>query len=99
MTKTITQLTERQQVLIHQLWQEIQLIPQEQWENLLQIMRTFRQATTSNIYSKNITPAGPEHQEQIKKNQAVLELLQKWEEQGDEQEQTETLNYLREALP
>ena len=98
MPKTINQLTEHQQILIEQLWQEIQLIPQEQWENLLQLMRSFRQATTSNASPKNLTLTELEQQEQIKKNQAVLELLQKWEEQGDEQEQTETLNYLQEAL-
>ncbi len=37
-------------------------------------------------------------QEQIKRNQAVIELLRSWEEEGDEEEQTETWEYLRTAL-
>jgi len=36
--------------------------------------------------------------EQIKKNQAAIELLRSWREYGDEQEQTETWEYLRQAL-
>jgi len=37
-------------------------------------------------------------QEQIKRNQVVIELLRSWEEEGDEEEQTETWEYLRTAL-
>ena len=32
-------------------------------------------------------------------NQAILNLLHKWETEGDEQEQTETLKHLLENLP
>jgi hypothetical protein len=85
-------------LLINEFLTEIQLTPQEQWQNLLQIMRTFRQATTPQPQPIILTPDEQQRQEQIKKNQAVIELLRKWEQEGDEQEQTETLNYLLEVL-
>ncbi|HAN74484.1 MAG TPA: hypothetical protein DCQ51_16330 [Planktothrix sp. UBA8407] len=85
-------------LLINEFLTEIQLTPQEQWQNLLQIMRTFRQATTPQPQPIILTPDEQQRQEQIKKNQAGIELLRKWEQEGDEQEQTETLNYLLEVL-
>jgi hypothetical protein len=37
-------------------------------------------------------------EEQTQRNQALVELLDSWESDGDEQEQRETLDVLREAL-
>lgn len=85
-------------LLINEILKELQLTPKEQWENLLQIMRTFRQATNPDPKPAPLTPEEQERREQIKKNQAVIELLREWEEEGDEQEQTETFNYLQEVL-
>ncbi|MBD2483851.1 hypothetical protein [Planktothrix sp. FACHB-1365] len=85
-------------LLINEILTEIQLTPQEQWHNLLQIMRTFRQATNPDPQPVPLTPEEQQRKEQIKRNQAVIELLREWEEEGDEQEQTETFNYLQEVL-
>jgi len=85
-------------LLINQLLQEIQLTPKEQWENLLQIMRTFRQATSTNKYNNNnnnISNVQQQRQEQIKKNQAVIKLLTQWRDDDDEQEQKETWEILK----
>jgi hypothetical protein len=85
-------------LLINEFLTEIQLTPQEQWQNLLQIMRTFRQATTPQPQPVILTPEEQQRQEQIKKNQAVIELLRKWREEDDQQEQTETWEILSKAL-
>ena len=94
----LTEAQEQPRLLINEILKELQLTPKEQWENLLQIMRTFRQATNPDPKPAPLTPEEQERREQIKKNQAVIELLRKWEEEGDEQEQTETFNYLQEVL-
>lgn len=91
------------QVYFTDLLNEIQLIPQEYWSNLLQILRSFREVTNpgseipiNNNIKDDILNIDPS--EQMKKNQAALELLRRWEEEGDEQEQTETLEYLLNVL-
>jgi hypothetical protein len=40
----------------------------------------------------------PAQQDQISINKEILKLLDKWEEEGDEQEQTATVEYLSEVL-
>jgi hypothetical protein len=45
----------------------------------------------------NPTVSGHSRAKQIQKNQAAIELLRSWR-QGDEQEQRETLAYLKRAL-
>jgi hypothetical protein len=87
---------------IAELLREIQQIPREYWPYLLQMMRLFRETVTmkplsSNMPIETVTPEMP-REERIQKNQAAIELLQSWEEEGDEQEQTETWEYLRKAL-
>ena len=37
-------------------------------------------------------------EERARRNKAAIELLSSWETEGDEQEQRETMNVLREAL-
>ncbi|WP_254174490.1 hypothetical protein [Planktothrix pseudagardhii] len=85
-------------LLINEILTEIQLTPQEQWHNLLQIMRTFRQATNPDPKPVPLTPEEQQRKEQIKKNQAVIELLRKWRDDDDEQEQKETWEILNQAL-
>ena len=85
------------EVLKSEIIQEIEATPQEYWSNLLQIIRSFREATTS-VNNSITTEIKSEQGEQINKNQAALELLRRWEEEGDEQEQTETLDYLLTVL-
>ncbi len=87
---------------IASLIQEIEQIPPEYWPNLLEMIRLFRKSVTKAQQSSqaiavthlpNISQA-----EQTKRNQAVIELLRQWREEGDEQEQTETAEYLRQVL-
>jgi len=85
------------EVLKSEIIQEIEATPQEYWSNLLQIIRSFREATTSGNNSIT-TEIKSEQSEQIKKNKAALELLRRWREEGDEQEQTETWEVLSKAL-
>ncbi len=65
------------------LIQEIQQIPPAQWNNLLALLQVFR---------KTVTPDQP------KVNQAAIDLLRSWREEGDEQEQRETWEFLQTAL-
>jgi uncharacterized protein Yka (UPF0111/DUF47 family) len=81
----------------------IQQTPREYWPYLLQMMRLFRDTVTvkpelaaDNSEEKAITEMS--QAERIQKNQAVIELLKSWEEEGDEIEQTETWQFLRKAL-
>ena len=94
----LTETQEQPRLLINEILKELQLTPKEQWENLLQIMRTFRQATNPDPKPAPLTLEEQERREQIKKNQAVIELLRQWREEGDEQEQTETWEILKQAL-
>lgn len=65
------------------LIQEIQQIPPAQWNNLLALLQVFR---------KTVTPDQP------KVNQAAIDLLRSWREEGDEQDQRETWEFLQTAL-
>ena len=65
------------------LIQEIQQIPPAQWNNLLALLQVFR---------KTVTPDQP------KVNQAAIDLLRSWREEGDEQDQQETWEFLQTAL-
>jgi hypothetical protein len=70
--------------------------------------QSLSQQTESAIYSRSFPsiPVMPAHQStpldlhplNSENNQALLELVESWQEEGDEQEQTETWNYLRQAL-
>lgn len=72
---------------IEALIQEIQQTPQTQWGHLLEILRIFRQSVTT----KSGTEAPPV-------NQAALDLLRSWREEGDEVEQRETWEFLKQSL-
>lgn len=108
MTQTIIKEDEKtvntsKEVYFSEILQEIQGIPREYWSNLLQILRAFREVTNpsteisiSNVKNEllEIDPS-----EQMKKNQAALELLRRWEEDSDdEQEQKEAWEILSKAF-
>ncbi len=90
------------EVYFTDILQEIQATPREYWSNLWQIIRSFRQAITSReeilLNSSTNSKIESDESEQINKNQAVLELLRQWREEGHEEEQTETWEFLRKAL-
>jgi hypothetical protein len=82
---------------------EIQQTPEEYLPNLLQIVRLFRESVTLNPTSsdtseQNATPETLEANRLAQQHKALKELTRLWIEEGDEQEQTETWEYLRQAL-
>lgn len=94
------------QIGIAELLQEIQATPREYWSNLLQMLRLFRETVTIKPGDAGEQEAGAYHRETsseelqllAKQQQALKELTKQWIEEGDEQEQTETWEYLRQAL-
>ncbi|MFB2833147.1 hypothetical protein [Floridanema evergladense] len=87
-----------------ELLQEIQQTPEEYLPNLLQMIRLFRESVTmksaqSNAWQKVMDEINnPDSEKKATRQKALSELLKKWEEEGDEQEQTETAEILRKAL-
>ena len=82
---------------------EIQQTPAEYLPNLLQIVRLFRESValkpvTSNDSEQNATPKILEANQLDQQYKALKELTRLWIEEGDEQEQTETWEYLRQVL-
>lgn len=89
------------QIGITELLQEIQATPKEHWSNLLQMVRLFRESVTMKSGETGEPEAGAirETSELLaKQHQALRELTRQWIEEGDEEEQTETWEYLRQAL-
>ncbi|MEA5598547.1 hypothetical protein [Rivularia sp. UHCC 0363] len=84
------------EVSIIELLEEIQTTPREYWCNLLQIMRLFRESVTKNsqLSDTNVEEKNLLTQQHI----ALSELTQQWIEEGDESEQTETWEYLKQKL-
>ncbi len=72
---------------IESLIQEIHQIPPAQWNNLLDLLRVFRQS---------VNPVEPPREPVV--NQAAIDLLRSWREDGDEQDQRETWEFLQTAL-
>lgn len=94
-------MTDKNKVLIDDMIVAIAQIPQEHWGNLLQIIALFQDS----VSKKQETAIDPleaslksSKEERTRKNQAALALLRQWEEEGDEQEHTETWEYLQKAL-
>lgn len=89
---------------ITDILQEIQQTPQEYLPNLLQMIRLFRKSVTmksaqSDAWQKAIDEINnPDSEKKATRQKALSELLKKWEEQGDEQEQTETSAILGKTL-
>lgn len=93
------QLTES----LEQIKTEIEQIPQEYLPNLLQIVRLFRESVTmkpvrSHTSEQKAKPETLEANRLAQQHKALKELTRLWLEEGDEQEQTETWEYLRQAL-
>jgi hypothetical protein len=82
---------------------EIQQTPEEYLPNLLQIVRLFRESVTlkpvrSDACEQKATPETLDANRLAQQHKALKELTRLGIEDGDEQEQTETWEYLREAL-
>ena len=84
------------------LMRELDKVPTEHWPNLLQTIRLFRESVTSetgrqqDAWSKAMTEL--EKIDPMEQHEALDNLIRSWEESGDEREQTETWEYLRQAL-
>ena len=86
---------------IADLLREIQQTPEEYWPNLLQMIRLFRESVTvkptlSDTPKKAIDEI--KAIDPVQQHEVISKLLQSWVDEGDEQEQTETWEYLRKAL-
>ena len=84
------------------MMREIEQIPREYWPNLLQMIRVFKETVAlksepSPEAAKSVVTE-MSREERIQRNQAAIELLRSWREEGDEKEQTETWEFLRQAL-
>ncbi|MFP4578846.1 MAG: hypothetical protein ACLFT9_25035, partial [Coleofasciculus sp.] len=87
--------------LLAKLILEIQQTPEEYLPNLLQIVRLFRESVTMKpvrSQASNPTPETLEANRLAQQHKALKELTRLWIEEGDEQEQTETWEYLRQVL-
>ncbi|MGB3637266.1 MAG: hypothetical protein WBA39_06685 [Rivularia sp. (in: cyanobacteria)] len=84
------------EISIIELLEEIQTTPKEYWSNLLQIMRLFRESVTKNSQSSDISEQ--DNHRLTQQHIALSELTQQWIEEGDESEQTETWEYLKQKL-
>lgn len=83
----------------------IQQTPREYWPNLLKMMRLFLETVTVKPLlsepahtSEQIDITKLSLEERIERNQGAIDLINSWIEDGDEQEQTETWEYLRKVL-
>lgn len=89
---------------ITDILQEIQQMPEEYLPNLLQMIRLFRESVTmkaaqSDAWKKAMDEINnTESEKKATRQKALSELLKKWEEEGDEQEQTDTAEILCKAL-
>lgn len=72
------------------LVQEIQRTPSDQWAHLLEILRIFRQSVSAASSPESYTPTPV--------NQTAIDLLRSWREEGNEEEQRETWEFLKQAL-
>jgi hypothetical protein len=100
---TPTNSVEHDNHLLAKLILEIQQTPEEYLPNLLQIVRLFRESVTlkptpSDASEQKATLETLEANRLAQQHKALKELTRLWIEEGDEQEQTETWEYLRQAL-
>ena len=73
------------------LLQEIEATPKEYWSELLNTLRQFRQKLPPEAH-----PVVDE--EQAKKNQAAIDLIDSWLNEDDPAEHQETWDFLKKAL-
>ncbi len=87
------------EVSVIDLLQELQQTPKEYWSNLLQIIRLYRESVTlKTTVSENTEQKIKESEKLSQQHQILSKLTKEWIEDGDEKEQTETWNYLHQAL-
>ena len=87
---------------IEELVTEIEKTPKEYWSDLLNMILVFRQTVTKkpdlSVEFDAENSLNLSRSQQIEKNKAAIELLRSWREEGDEEEQKETGDYLRRVL-
>lgn len=91
------------EVSFMELLNEIQKTPREYWFHLFQILHAFRETVTLKPEQftsvENKTEAGSQESEiLVNQHEALKALTKQWMEEGDETEQTETWEYLCQAL-
>jgi len=87
---------------IEELVAEIEKTPKEYWSDLLNMIRVFQETVTkkpeSSVELGTVDELQLSRSQQVKKNQAAIELLRSWREEGEEEEQKETGDYLCRVL-
>ncbi|BAZ13546.1 hypothetical protein NIES4071_53850 [Calothrix sp. NIES-4071] len=81
-------------VSIIDILKEMQQVPREYWFNLLKIIKLYRESVTQTVGSKQTQDT----ERLVEQHRALSELNKQWIEEGDEKEQTETWEYLRQNL-
>lgn len=81
-------------VSITDILKEMQQLPREHWFNLLQIIKLYRESVTKTT----VLEPTQETDKLMQQHRALAELSKQWIEEGDEKEQTETWEYLRQNL-
>ncbi|HLO88658.1 MAG TPA: hypothetical protein VK203_27115 [Nostocaceae cyanobacterium] len=80
---------------------EIHATPQAYWPNLVQILRVFRESVTLKSELSNHTQSeiDTQHQDILnQQHQALKKLTKEWLEEGEQEEQTKTWEYLRQTV-
>ncbi len=91
------------EVSITEFLHEIEQTPKDEWSNLLQIMRLFRESVTRKIesleaFKQKTTPDMLEVEQLTQQHKVLSQLTNQWIEEGDELEKTQTCEFLRQAL-
>ncbi|MDF5725015.1 MAG: hypothetical protein PUP91_32100 [Rhizonema sp. PD37] len=91
------------EVSITEFLQEIEQTPRDEWSNLLQIIRLFRESVTRKsellqALEQKTTLDILEVEQLTQQHKALSQQNNQWIEEGNQQEQTETWEFLRQAL-
>lgn len=93
------QKPENSETLREKILMEINQTPPEHWSTLLRMIQLFRETVTlKSIPSQDTGLSHSEPIDLVKQDETINNLLQSWVEEGDEEEQTETGEYLRQIF-
>ena len=93
------QQPENGETLREKILMEINQTPPEHWSTLLRMIKIFRETVTlKSTASQDTTFSHSEPIDLVKQHETINNLLESWVNEGDEEEQTETGEYLRQIF-